>query len=161
MASVNGHAPVFSRTLETLLEQPWDVVQLEHSYMYEPCRGPLQQHAAGFLLSEHNVEATLAEVTYSRLPAVFRPLARLDRWRYQRWERQVVGAARKVVIFTESRRTQDYLARFLEAHGYAGKVVTFSGTNNTQSATGIYQRWLAKYSGSDRVTGSPADTRGG
>ena len=106
LASVNGHAPVFSRTLETLLEQPWDVVQLEHSYMYEPCRGPLQQHAAGFLLSEHNVESTLAEVTYSRLPAVFRPLARLDRWRYQRWERQVVGAARKVVALTEDDATE-------------------------------------------------------
>lgn len=72
---------------------------------------------------------------------------------------QGMGAARKVVIFTESRRTQDYLARFLEAHGYAGKVVTFSGTNNTLGATGIYQRWLAKYSGSDRVTGSPAIDR--
>ncbi len=72
---------------------------------------------------------------------------------------QGMGAARKVVIFTESRRTQDYLARFLEAHGYAGKVITFSGTNNTQSATGVYQRWLAKYSGSDRVTGSPAIDR--
>lgn len=101
LASVNGHAPDFGRTLGTLLEQPWDVVQLEHSYMYEPCRGPLQRYAAGFLLSEHNVESTLAEVTYSRLPAVFRPLARLDRWRYQRWERQVVGAARKVVALTE------------------------------------------------------------
>lgn len=101
LASVNGHAPVFSRTLQQLLQRTWDVVQLEHSYTYEPCRGPLQQHARGFLLSEHNVESTLAEVTYSRLPAVFRPLARLDRWRYQRWERQVVGAARKVVALTE------------------------------------------------------------
>jgi len=72
---------------------------------------------------------------------------------------QAMGAARKVVIFTESRRTQDYLARFLEAHGYAGKLVTFSGTNTTHSATGIYHRWLAKYSGSDRVTGSPAIDR--
>lgn len=48
-----------------------------------------------------------------------------------------MGAARKVVIFTESRRTQDYGARFLEAHDYAGRVVTFSGTNNTQSAAGV------------------------
>jgi len=72
---------------------------------------------------------------------------------------QGMGAARKVVIFTESRRTQEYLARFLEAHGHAGKVVTFSGSNNAPGSTGIYQRWLAKYSGSDRVTGSPAIDR--
>ena len=34
-----------------------------------------------------------------------------------------MGAACKAVIFTESRRTQDYLARYLEALGYAGKVI--------------------------------------
>ena len=68
-------------------------------------------------------------------------------------------APRKAVIFTESRRTQDYLAQFLEAHGYAGKVVTFSGTNASASVTGIYQRWLKEHAGSDRITGSPAIDR--
>lgn len=67
-----------------------------------------------------------------------------------------MNAPRKAVIFTESRRTQDYLARFLEAHGYAGKVITFSGTNSTPAITGIYQRWLKEHAGSDRITGSPA-----
>lgn len=71
----------------------------------------------------------------------------------------VMGAARKAVIFTESRRTQEYLARFLEAHGYANKVTTFSGGNQGPTATGIYLRWLARYAGSDRVTGSPAVDR--
>lgn len=70
-----------------------------------------------------------------------------------------MGAVRKAVVFTESRRTQEYLARFLEAHGHAGKVVTFSGGNQGEAATGIYQRWLGKYSGTDRVTGSPAIDR--
>jgi len=70
-----------------------------------------------------------------------------------------MSAPRKVVIFTESRRTQDYLARFLEAHGHAGKVVTFSGTNNGPGVTGIYQRWLKTHVGSDRITGSPAVDR--
>lgn len=70
-----------------------------------------------------------------------------------------MGAPRKAVIFTESRRTQEYLARFLEAHGHRGKVVTFSGGNQGEAATGIYQRWLARYHGSDRVTGSPAIDR--
>lgn len=123
LASVNGHAPAFSSTLQQLLQQTWDVVQLEHSYMYEPCRGPLQQHERGFLLSEHNVESTLAEVTYSRLPAVFRPLARLDRWRYQRWERQVVGAARKVVALTEDD------AKVLAAYSQKPIAVVVNGTD--------------------------------
>lgn len=123
LASVNGHAPAFSSALQQLLQQSWDVVQLEHSYMYEPCRGPLQQHARGFLLSEHNVESTLAEVTYSRLPAVFRPLARLDRWRYQRWERQVVGAARKVVALTEDD------AKVLAAYSRQPIAVVVNGTD--------------------------------
>jgi hypothetical protein len=70
-----------------------------------------------------------------------------------------MGAARKAVIFTESRRTQEYLARFLEAHGHAGKVVTFSGQNQGAGSNGIYQRWLARHVGSDRVTGSPAVDR--
>jgi hypothetical protein len=68
-------------------------------------------------------------------------------------------AARKVVIFTESLRTQDYLARFLESHSYAGKVITFSGKSASAAVTGIYQRWLEANKGSDRVTGSSAIDR--
>ncbi|MCS3903861.1 SNF2 family DNA or RNA helicase [Methylohalomonas lacus] len=70
-----------------------------------------------------------------------------------------MGAPTKAVIFTESRRTQEYLARFLESHGFRDKVITFSGSNTSSSATGIYQRWLKNYAGSDRVTGSAAIDR--
>lgn len=70
-----------------------------------------------------------------------------------------MAAPRKAVIFTESRRTQDYLAGFLESHGFAGKVVTFSGNNRSETTAGIVQRWLAQHAGSDRVTGSPAVDR--
>lgn len=62
---------------------------------------------------------------------------------------------RKAIIFTESKRTQEYLNRFLAANGYAGKLVTFSGTNGGEEATATYQSWLAKHKGTDRVTGSP------
>ncbi len=70
-----------------------------------------------------------------------------------------IGAPRKVVIFTESVRTQDYLARFLEAHGHAGRVVKFSGRSSDPGLNGIYQRWLVTNAGTDRVTGSPAIDR--
>ncbi|QDY50902.1 ATP-dependent helicase [Stenotrophomonas maltophilia] len=64
-------------------------------------------------------------------------------------------APRKAIIFTESKRTQEYLHRFLSANGHAGKLVLFSGTNTHEESTAIYQRWLEEYRGTDRVTGSP------
>jgi len=64
-------------------------------------------------------------------------------------------APRKAIIFTESKRTQEYLHHFLSANGYAGKLVLFSGTNNHEDSTAIYQRWLEEFKGTDRVTGSP------
>lgn len=66
-----------------------------------------------------------------------------------------MGASRKVIIFTESKRTQDYLATVLSQHGYQDKIVTFSGNNSNPDATQVYRNWLEQYQGSDRVTGSP------
>jgi len=63
-------------------------------------------------------------------------------------------AQRKALIFTESRRTQDYLKRYLEQHGHAGKVVLFSGTNSGPEATAIYERWLAAHQCTGRISGS-------
>ncbi len=66
------------------------------------------------------------------------------------------GAERKAVIFTESCRTQEYLASHLERHGHAGKVALFSGSNNTPGTKAIYQHWLEQNQGTDQVTGSRA-----
>jgi adenine-specific DNA-methyltransferase len=66
----------------------------------------------------------------------------------------------KAVIFTESRRTQEYLFRILEQTEFAGKVMLFNGTNNDPVSKSIYQQWLARNAGTDRVSGSPsADMR--
>jgi superfamily II DNA/RNA helicase len=66
----------------------------------------------------------------------------------------------KAVIFTESRRTQDYLNRVLEQTEFAGKVTLFNGTNNDPSSKAIYKRWLARHAGTDRISGSQtADMR--
>lgn len=64
------------------------------------------------------------------------------------------GAARKALIFTESRRTQTYLRSFLEANGYAGKVATFNGSNNDEESRKLTDRWVAANKDSGRVTGS-------
>jgi len=66
-----------------------------------------------------------------------------------------MGAAQKVIVFTESKRTQFYLASFLAQHGFKDKIVTFSGSNNSPEATEIYKNWKEQYSGTDHVTGSP------
>ncbi|AOS96146.1 RNA polymerase-associated protein RapA [Microbulbifer aggregans] len=66
-----------------------------------------------------------------------------------------LGAPRKAIIFTESKRTQEYLHRFLSANGYQDKLVLFSGTNTHENSTAIYRDWLEEHQGSDRVTGSP------
>lgn len=71
-----------------------------------------------------------------------------------------IGAAKKVIIFTESRRTQQYLKDFLETNGYAGQVVTFNGTNTDSDITKIYEKWVTLNAESGRVTGSrPVDIR--
>ena len=57
-------------------------------------------------------------------------------------EMRRIGAARKAIVFTESLRTQKYLRDFLEANGYAGRIVLFSGSNADEQARAIYERWL-------------------
>ena len=66
----------------------------------------------------------------------------------------------KALIFTESRRTQEYLFRILEQTEFAGKVMLFNGTNTDAGSKEIYRRWLEKNKETDRVSGSPgADMR--
>ena len=66
----------------------------------------------------------------------------------------LTGAQRKALIFTESRRTQAYLNEYLQANGYAGQVIQFSGTNNSPETAKIYEVWLNKNRETGRVTGS-------
>lgn len=71
-----------------------------------------------------------------------------------------LGAERKAIIFTESRRTQAYLLRRLADSPYADGIVLFNGSNTDPGSREIYEDWLARHRGSDRVTGSrTADMR--
>ena len=66
----------------------------------------------------------------------------------------------KALIFSESRRTQEYLLRILEQTEFAGKVLLFNGTNNDTKSKEIYHHWLERHAGTDRISGSPsADMR--
>ena len=64
------------------------------------------------------------------------------------------GGAEKAIIFTESRRTQDYLLRLLSDSPWHEGVVLFNGSNTDESSRHILAEWLDRHQGSDRVTGS-------
>jgi len=75
-------------------------------------------------------------------------------------EMEKIGAFQKAIIFTESLRTQQFLRDFLESNGYAGRVITFNGTNREPDATRIYRQWLKVNKESGRISGSrPIDVR--
>jgi adenine-specific DNA-methyltransferase len=67
-----------------------------------------------------------------------------------------LGAEEKAIIFTESRKTQNYILGILSQSPYAGEVVLFNGTNSDAASKAIYREWLAANKGSDRVSGSPS-----
>jgi len=64
------------------------------------------------------------------------------------------GGQRKAVIFTESVRTQTYLAQLLADHGHADDIVLLNGQNNDPRSKAIFQEWQARHKGSDAVSGS-------
>lgn len=69
-------------------------------------------------------------------------------------EIEIKGGQRKAVIFTESVRTQKYLAELLTTNGYKNDIVLLNGQNNDPASKAIYQDWLADHKGSDAVSGS-------
>jgi len=71
-----------------------------------------------------------------------------------------LGSAEKAIVFTESRKTQNYLINLLSENGYKDKIVLFNGTNADPQSKAIYAAWLEKHKGTDRVSGSKtADMR--
>lgn len=75
-------------------------------------------------------------------------------------ELERLKAARKAIIFTESKRTQAYLLELLADTPYGPDVILFNGTNSDEQAQKVYKDWLKKHAGTDRISGSrTADTR--
>jgi ERCC4-related helicase len=84
------------------------------------------------------------------LTALERAFAELER----------LGAPKNAIIFTESRRTQDYLLSLLAATPYGEGIVLFNGSNSDARAQAVYKDWLERHKGSDKISGSKtADTR--
>lgn len=70
-----------------------------------------------------------------------------------------LGAAEKAIIFTDSTKTQEYIARSLREAGRGDGLVLFNGSNNTPEQTAIYQAWLMANKDGDLITGIPAVDR--
>ncbi|GEK87726.1 SNF2-related protein [Microbacterium aerolatum] len=70
-----------------------------------------------------------------------------------------LGAPEKAIIFTDSTKTQEYIARCLRESGRGEGLVLFNGTNDGPEQTAIYKAWLEANKDGDLVTGIPAVDR--
>ena len=70
-----------------------------------------------------------------------------------------LGAAQKAIIFTDSTKTQEYLARMLREEGRGEGLVLFNGSNTEPAQCAIYTAWLDANRGGDVVTGIPGVDR--
>lgn len=70
-----------------------------------------------------------------------------------------LGAPEKAIIFTDSTKTQEYIARSLREAGRGEGLVLFNGSNNSLESTEIYRRWLEANKDGDVITGIPAADR--
>jgi SNF2 family DNA or RNA helicase len=65
-----------------------------------------------------------------------------------------LGGKRKAVIFTESRRTQEYLFNLLSNNGYEGDIVFLNGSNNDDISKRIYAAWKERHKNDGTISGS-------
>jgi superfamily II DNA/RNA helicase len=123
------------------------------------------------ILDEENIESSVEAIDRIKIKEEIQELAQLSKWANSIGidtktrsllsaleigfkEMVASGAAEKALIFTESRRTQDYLVSFLEMNGFADKVIIFNGSNNNPASTDIYKKWLDINKDSGRISGS-------
>lgn len=64
-------------------------------------------------------------------------------------QQRKLGINEKVIIFTESLRTQEYLFNYLLEKGYRDEIIVFNGTNNNKQAKEIYNVWKVKNYGKE------------
>ena len=70
-----------------------------------------------------------------------------------------LGAPQKAIIFTDSTKTQEYIARTLTETGRGDGLVLFNGNNNSPASNAIYRDWLEANKDGDVITGIPAADR--
>ena len=101
LAGINGVTAPLEQQIGQLLQEPWDVIQIEHSYSFQPFERALSAAGRDFILTEHNLESALGAASYDRLPGWLKPFTSYDQWRYRRWEKRVFGLAKELIAVTE------------------------------------------------------------
>jgi ERCC4-related helicase len=172
--AIAGALDTMANRLQKLLDEPCDVTDLaeeldddfealdETADEWDEDNNPREPSSAN---SREAIRQEIAELRHFKelasnirdnskgtalLIALERAFTELDR----------LGAPRKAIIFTESKRTQTYLLSLLENTRYGEGIVLFNGTNSDGRAQKVYKEWLKKHEGSDRISGSKtADTR--
>lgn len=134
--------------------EPWkEGVRLTPQQLLE-LRQEMEQLREFHNLAKSIIKNSKGEVLLKALRNGFTASARAQQ------EKGAATLQQKAVIFTESRRTQEYLFRVLENTEFAGKVMLFNGTNTDPKSKEIYRNWLEKHRGTDQISGSPtADMR--
>ena len=75
-------------------------------------------------------------------------------------EAKRLGSPRKVLVFTESKRTQQYLKELLDKNGLGDKTLTLNGTNTDPASKAVLKKWREAHKTDGKVTGIiSADTR--
>ena len=64
-----------------------------------------------------------------------------------------IGAPEKSIIFTDSTKTQDYIAQTLKDYGYGDGLLLFNGSNDSAESNAIYHKWLEQNKETDLITG--------
>ncbi|MBS3956200.1 MAG: DEAD/DEAH box helicase family protein [Clostridiales bacterium] len=122
---------------------------------------------SGARLDDETLEAMRAEVAelrsyadMARAITVNQKAVKLNEALDKGFERlRELGAPEKAIIFTDSTKTQEYIARSLGEAGRAKGLVLFNGSNNSSESNQIYRDWLEANKDGDVITGIPAADR--
>ncbi len=148
---------------EDLTDEEWEELEESDKSSSETNFGP----RAGEKLSNEVLEAMRSEVTELRSYAelarsitVNVKASKLNEALDLGFERlRKLGAPEKAIIFTDSTKTQEYIARSLVEAGRAEGLILFNGSNDSPGANEIYKEWLTSNKEGDVITGIPAVDR--
>jgi ERCC4-related helicase len=148
---------------EDLTDEEWEELEESDKSSSETNFGP----GAGEKLSNEVLEAMRREVTELRSYAelarsitVNEKASKLNEAIDLGFERlRELGAPEKAIIFTDSTKTQEYIARSLVEVGRGEGLILFNGSNDSPGANEIYKEWLSANKEGDVITGIPAVDR--
>lgn len=102
LTCVNGFSKSLEQVFANLLLEKWDIIQIEHSYSFQPYDKLLKTTQQPFILTEHNLESSLGGATYGRFPRILKPFIAFDQWRARVWEKYVFDRAQHLIAVTNA-----------------------------------------------------------